>query len=313
MTINTDVKIKVQEVDGNYIFTSNKVLNKENVLFDLNSIKEIFELNPIAPINIASNGITQAITFDIKYDIDNKHFIVTMSLEKDEVMNEILTLDEMLNMLIDAYSKNTYISTHPVLSHKVSKMLNVYIVQLLKDGKIPNMDFTVSGEGYIKCDNTNVALFDRVLFKPDKNSILLCECVGNIPMDVKLDFVIKTTIGITIDIKDLYLTSNQESGSVMDVSYKSLHLPFDNNLIEEMNLSLSEEFAQTTTLNVLPDYNLTVSSSLSLTIESCITELNKTNNEDIMQFVRDKKDKLYNESYEDHLIKEVDDLFDDLF
>lgn len=310
---NAEVKIKVEESDGNYIFSSNKELNGDNLVYDLNSVKEIFELNPIPAIDISTERGNQKLSFDVKYDANNGNFIVAMYLDREEVASEILTKVDMLDMLIEAYTKNTYITSNPKLSAKTSKMMNGYVVNLLKEGKIPRMKFALEGKGVIKYGRQTVALFERAMFNPLESSVLICESVGGIPEDTALDFIIETSIGVTIDLKGIYAKHNSEVGQVMDIEYKELHLPIEKgNLIEEMNLSRNEEFIHSNTLKVLSSHELLVGPASSV-IKACVQELNKTDNDGMITFIRDKKDKIFANDAEDHLIDQVEDLFDDLF
>lgn len=308
---NQVTNIKVEELDGNYIFSSDRRLNGDNLVYDLNSVKEIFELNPIPSIEIHDNG-DQKLNFDIQFEPSTNNFLVVMFFNDEAVSSEILTTVDMLDMLIEAYSKNTYITSNPILTSKTSKLLNEYVISLLKECKVPQMKFALEGNGEVKHNNKRVAFFERAMLNPIENRVLLCECVGDIPENTPLTITIETSIGVTIEIQEM-LTSSNQHGQVMDIKYVELQKPVDTgSLIDAMNLLQNEEFEYTTTLNTLTVHNL-ITGGIDSVIKSCVQELNKSDNETLVNFVRNKKDTLFANEEQDHLIDQVDDLFDDLF
>lgn len=308
---NQITNIKVEELDGNYIFSSDRKLNGDNLVYDLNSVKEIFELNPIPSIEIHDNG-DQELSFDIQFEPSTNNFLVVMFFNNEAVSTEILTTVDMLEMLIEAYNKNTYITSNTILTSKTSKLLNEYVISLLKECKVPKMKFALEGSGEVKHNNKRIAFFERIMFNPTENRMLLCECVGNIPENTSLTITIETSIGVTIEVQEMFTSSNQH-GQVMDIKYIELQKPIDaGSLIDTMNLFQNEEFEYTTKLNTLTVHNL-ITGGTDAVIKSCVQELNKSDNETLVDFVREKKDILFANEEQEHLIDQVDDLFDDLF
>lgn len=305
--------VTVEKVDNDYIFTSNKKIADSQVTYNLKSIKEIFQLNPIPSIDLYSNGEKQSITFDTIYDVEQQTFFIVMYMGDEAINKEELTLVEMLYMLLDSYIDNVYISSNKVLSSKISRMVNEYTINLLKIGKVPNMKFAIEGEGIIKANNQKVALFDRVMINPKENSMLLCEVVGEIPSNIPCKIEIKTSIGITIDIDHMYLSNESESGKLMDIEYREMlyNTANESSLLKDMILLPSDSFDFKTPLNVLETYDLLTVSRYTL-IKSCVQELNKTNDCTILEYIKEKE-KIFSNTMEDHLISQVDDLFDDLF
>ena len=308
---DTGIEIRVEEVDGNLIFTSNKKIEGENISYDLNSVKEIFELNPIAEIDLCGEHGSRKISFDIKYDASQSLFLACMYLNGDEIDSEVLTLIDMLNILTDAYLKNTYISSNQILTSKTSKMLNNHVFELLKEGDVPKMKFMLQGIGEVLEGNKKVALFNRIVINPANNNILLCESVGDMPLYTNLKVKIKTDIGVTIEMNNMFADTNVAKG-IMDINYVEMSMNNSFNLVDKMELSRNKEFDFNEELITVSSHDI-LSRTIPTAIGICIQELNKNDSDTLISFARSKKDVLFENENEEYLLDQVDDLFDDLF
>lgn len=310
------ISIAVEKQGDNFIFSTNDTLqnNNEEIEFDLNSVKEIFELNPIPSKEIVAEDGKQTITFNMSYDVDNEKFLIELKIENEIKDTRDITLHEMLLILKEAYQNNTYITSNAILTNKVSDMLNEKINSLLKEGLIPVTNFFLRGKGSIKSDGSKTAIFDRAYVIPAENKIVLLEIVGNMPSEGYVTFEMESDLGVKFKLDNMKI-NKEEDNEVLGISYISLS-EFNNlSMVEKIEIDKIEEFNFESELNTIEDSVVSSYDRKILTIiREAVKALNNKNSEDdIVNYVKKKKDILYSTSTEDYLESQVDDLFDDMF
>ena len=308
---NKEIEIKIMELDNNIYFFSNKKIEGEEVSYDLNAVKGIFELNPLPTTEIKDGNSIYKISFCVEYDHSKETFYISMLMGNEKVDSTELSLIDMLDILIDVYSKGMLIHSHKLISSKVSGMLNNYSYGLIREGKIPNMKLMLQGEGEIRVNNKVVGLFDRLMLYPESNEMLLCEAVGEIPYNSEVKVSIKTDVGVTIEVDNVVTDIPFGNIDLMGITYVIAYLNVDS-IIEKMELFKNEEFNFTQDIITLPSQDMIASDAQSA-IGFCIDKLNENSSEKLTNFVRYKKELLFKEEEESYLLDQVDDLFDDLF
>lgn len=306
------IKFRIEEQGENYVFFSNAKIDNETIEYDLDSVKEIFELNPIPKKEIVEDGNTKEISYDVAYDVPNKQFLLQLKYDGAIEDSRIISLEEMLNILIDAYQNNTYITSNENLNKKINSMTRNKMDNLLKEGYVPNTEFLLKGEGIIKLNNEKVALFNRAYIIPDKNEIVALEIIGDIPEDaVNIEF--DSTLGVKFVLNNVRLNKesyDKEKNKVIEIGYASFKS--NGNLISNLLIDKIEEVKYETTLEILEDDLITTyTNKANKLMSEAIKILNKNSDELIMDYIKDKKSILYSTSEEDYLENQVNELFDD--
>ena len=116
-------QIKIIELDNNIYFFSNKKVEGEEVSYDLNAVKGIFELNPLPTTEMKDGDAVHKISFCIEYDHDKEIFYISMLIDNQKTDSMELSLIDMLDVLIDVYSKGMMINSHKIISSKISELL----------------------------------------------------------------------------------------------------------------------------------------------------------------------------------------------
>lgn len=314
METTKPIEFRIEEQGDNYIFYSNATLNNESLEYDLNSVKEIFELNPIEKKEVIENGVTKTLSFDISYDVPNEKFLLQLKYDNEIEDSRDITLEEMLNMLIDAHQNNTYITNCEILSQKVNDMLNVKTDNLLREGYIPNTEFILKGEGIIKLNNEKIAIFDRAYIIPEKDQLVGLEIIGDLPegLDVAIEFV--STLGVKFTFPNVRIskdTYDKEKNKVLEISYASF---IDrNNLVDNLIIDKVEPIEFNQSINTLSEGLIrNYEDRIKSLIKTLIDEINKNSDEEMIKYIKEKKNILYSTSEEDYLENQVDEIFDDI-
>jgi hypothetical protein len=305
-----NIKIFIETTKDDLIFRSNKEFEGDTLWYSLKEVKEIFSLNPLPTIEVKDNNLSSKIYFDIEYDIEENLFYMSMFMKEEKIDSKIISLIDMLEMLVDLYTKNIFINSHSTLTSRMYNMLNKYSHTLLKENKIPNMILTLQGIGEIIHNKNVVALFDRIAIDHQKGEILLHEVVGDIPKNDKFKINIKTDIGVTLEIDDLFVDLPNDYATLMDIQYVLAYASKEN-ITDKMKISQNEEFdfkQNIQTLNLCEVFFTTMQHTINLNI----CQLNQNSSESLIDFVRNRKDILFKEEEESYLLNQVDDLFEDL-
>lgn len=313
-----NIAIKIKEVGNNVEFHTNYKIKDEELMFDLVNTKKIFEMNPIESHNIELGDSKYVISYVFDFNKDNQEFKLEMFKDQTVIDSKLITPREMLEVLLDAYEKNIYISKHTIINENVSNMFNEHINSLLQEGLFPNTPSLLMGEGvvYNKDTKSKIALFERILLNPKDDKVLFCECVGDVQAGTLVNISIKTNIGIVFELNNVVFSKeNIETGDVLGVKYIGTKISNNVNIIKDSNLSKHTDELEYDKYNLTKQSNGAIIgfSHTSQLIRSCTQYLNQNSMETLNEYVRDKKEELYKEEPGVHLEQEIEDLFDDLF
>lgn len=308
--------------DDEYLFKTNYTIEGEEVEFDTINIKRILETQPIKTQETTKNGEIHIIDFDLSYVSSKNVFELSMRIlniesQAQEILQvETIKLEQMFQMLLDSYNNSTYLTSHELLSSKVDSMNNVLNANLLNQKIFPTKTFLVEGEGKIYSSNMNqvIGIFDRAVINPETDSVLICEYVGSIIREYDVDFVMKTTLGVEIKFNNINFIEIEDA-NIYGIQYALLEYQTPStSLAYESNLELIEEKIEykqaikTTGSNILTD-----NTNVNGKIKSAIKDLDRKNTyEELIQYVRDKKDILYKDEVMNDLESIADEIFDDL-
>lgn len=318
MLIENAKILNIVKEENGYLFKTDFILNGEPLDFDTENVDKVLQLSPIKSKEVYGSNSTLEIVYSLVFDADKEIYELKMFLKDDKgtelLGKEEITLLQMLQILVDSYTNSSYMTSHQLITRKISKLDNELNSTLLSQGLFPSCNFILEGKGKVisSINKETLGIFDRVFINSAVDEIILCEYTGTVLTDLDCEVSIETNMGIEVKLPSLIFAG--KNGEILELKYASMRCRTPEvSIAKACQLLVIDSVVEANTDLQVMDSAALSNMSYNKVIDEAVAYVNKNNDTDsIVSYTVRKKNILFENASINDIESIADELFDDL-